>query len=429
MGLTTRYVQIGEGDVLPAKSGGYLIEKFLGQGSFGKVARCVKLSTKERMAVKIVKNDSWFSEKEELMLKKLRNLDQDKNNLVKFLDRFKYGGLVCLAFELLDINLYDFMKQRHFMPLHLCQIRIITQQMHVALNALKSISLVHADIKPDNIMFINHQSQPFKLKLIDFGLAAPVSALCPGTEMQALGYRAPEVILGLPLNEAVDMWALGCVLAFVYLGQHLYPTDKDHNPCHPSWRLNTQAEYTTIDDTRAFLSLLKQMLHVDPDRRITPSEALEHRFIKMTHLTTCSKMQEESTTGVKNYKTSSKAVNWNLVSITSSEYSADEETACGSSSNEPPSNTTPAIADRTAASNYTPIVRAGLDGTTPAETEDKLPSMNEAIPSASGSLDCEDENNTGEKENTGFVEVKTRGRYMKRIRRFFSRLMNTLRCC
>uniref|UniRef100_A0A4W6EQ99 Protein kinase domain-containing protein n=1 Tax=Lates calcarifer TaxID=8187 RepID=A0A4W6EQ99_LATCA len=285
MGLTTRYVQIGEGDVLPAKSGGYLIEKFLGQGSFGKVARCVKLSTKERMAVKIVKNDSWFSEKEELMLKKLRNLDQDKNNLI----------------------------------------RIITQQMHVALNALKSISLVHADIKPDNIMFINHQSQPFKLKLIDFGLAAPVSALCPGTEMQALGYRAPEVILGLPLNEAVDMWALGCVLAFVYLGQHLYPTDT-----------------TEIDDTRAFLSLLKQMLHVDPDRRITPSEALEHRFIKMTHLTSkdnpspnstpaCSKMQEESTTGVKNYKTSSKAVNWNLVSITSSEYSADEETACGSS--------------------------------------------------------------------------------------------------
>uniref|UniRef100_A0A4W6ESG2 Protein kinase domain-containing protein n=1 Tax=Lates calcarifer TaxID=8187 RepID=A0A4W6ESG2_LATCA len=248
------------------------------------------------------------------------NLDQDKNNLVKFLDRFKYGGLVCLAFELLDINLYDFMKQRHFMPLHLCQIRIITQQMHVALNALKSISLVHADIKPDNIMFINHQSQPFKLKLIDFGLAAPVSALCPGTEMQALGYRAPEVILGLPLNEAVDMWALGCVLAFVYLGQHLYPTECEYEVI--------KAIVTTeIDDTRAFLSLLKQMLHVDPDRRITPSEALEHRFIKMTHLTSkdnpspnstpaCSKMQEESTTGVKNYKTSSKAVNWNLVSIT-----------------------------------------------------------------------------------------------------------------
>uniref|UniRef100_A0A4W6ELW8 Protein kinase domain-containing protein n=1 Tax=Lates calcarifer TaxID=8187 RepID=A0A4W6ELW8_LATCA len=239
-----------------------------------------------RMAVKIVKNDSWFSEKEELMLKKLRNLDQDKNNLVKFLDRFKYGGLVCLAFELLDINLYDFMKQRHFMPLHLCQIRIITQQMHVALNALKSISLVHADIKPDNIMFINHQSQPFKLKLIDFGLAAPVSALCPGTEMQALGYRAPEVILGLPLNEAVDMWALGCVLAFVYLGQHLYPTECEYEVIKAIVQIlddmaktRPQMSTTEIDDTRAFLSLLKQMLHVDPDRRITPSEALEYSCI------------------------------------------------------------------------------------------------------------------------------------------------------
>lgn len=41
---------------------------------------------------------------------------------------------------------------------------------------------------------------------------------------QALGYRAPEVMLGLLLDKAVDMWDLCSVLAFPYIGLHLYST-------------------------------------------------------------------------------------------------------------------------------------------------------------------------------------------------------------
>lgn len=269
-------LQIEEHDVLSGKSTGYLTEKFLGQGTFGKVAQCMRLDTKERMAVKIVRKDvAWAGETEVAMLKKLRELDQDKNNLVRFSEHLKHRGFVCLAFEMLDISIYHFMKERSIKPLDLSEIGVITQQMLVALNALKGIGLAHADIKPDNIMLVNRQLQPFKLKLIDFGLAVPVSKMCLGIQIQALGYRAPEVILGLPLNEAVDMWYLGCVLAFMYLGRHLYPTEceyevmrvivqlqgqpedhllnsgiytkefcrKDQDSPSPSWRLNTAVEY------------------------------------------------------------------------------------------------------------------------------------------------------------------------------------------
>lgn len=41
-------------------------------------------------------------------------------------------------------------------------------------------------------------------------------------------HRAPEVILGLPISEAVDMWGLGCVLAFLYLGNHLFAIDCEY---------------------------------------------------------------------------------------------------------------------------------------------------------------------------------------------------------
>ncbi|KAK2844070.1 hypothetical protein Q5P01_010729 [Channa striata] len=217
---------INENEIQSGKLGKYQIETILGQGGFGKVVKCVNLDTKEVMAVKIVKNrHEWVGRKEVAMLKKLRELDQDKNNLVKFAKHFKYKGCMCLTFELLDLSVWHFMKKRKFEPLHLSEIRVITQQMLVAVEALKSIGLVHADIKPDNVMLVNHKSQPLRIKLIDFGLARTVNKLRQCMTIQTVCYRAPEVFLGLPLNEAIDMWSLGCVVAFMFIGQNLYVGD------------------------------------------------------------------------------------------------------------------------------------------------------------------------------------------------------------
>uniref|UniRef100_A0A8D0DAS3 Protein kinase domain-containing protein n=1 Tax=Sander lucioperca TaxID=283035 RepID=A0A8D0DAS3_SANLU len=284
-------------EVLPTTSGGYLVETFLGEGRFGKVARCLKLKTNEKMALKIVRTDAGTTGKREVaMLRRLRKLDEDKNNLVRMTEYFRHKGHYCLVFEMLDTSLHDLMKERNSKPLCLSGIRVISQQMLVALNALKSIGLLHTDIKPDNVMLVNHKLQPFRVKLIDFGLAATVSTMFLGT-IQALGYRAPEVILGLPLDEAVDMWSLGCVLAFLYLGKHLYPTHCEYEVMRvivqmqgqPGDRLlnngiNTRNFFSKNKDLEDVASLLKRMLHVDCKKRISPSEALGHRFITMRHL-------------------------------------------------------------------------------------------------------------------------------------------------
>uniref|UniRef100_A0A3B4WXN0 Protein kinase domain-containing protein n=1 Tax=Seriola lalandi dorsalis TaxID=1841481 RepID=A0A3B4WXN0_SERLL len=355
------HYNIGRYELLPSNTSAYFVEKYLGCGGYGKVAQCTRLDNKVKMAVKIVRNDmTWAGKREVAVLQKLRKLDQDKNNLVRFAEHFEYKGHVCLAFEMLDINIYDFIRSRDFQPLHLSEIRVITQQMLVALNALKSVGLSHADVKPDNIMLVNHHQQPFRVKLIDFGLAANVSKIHAGTLIQAIGYRAPEVILGLPLDEAVDMWSLGCVLAFMYLGQNLYPIrcayqvmraivqmqglpddhllnsgiysscffSKDKDSSNPSWRgifdkLTKVNDTTEFEDTQAFLSLLKRMLQVDPQKRITLSEALGHRFITMKHFphdanpnpymsaafSTIKKCQlEESSVKFKHFVTSSESL-------------------------------------------------------------------------------------------------------------------------
>lgn len=70
---------------------------------------------------------------------------------------------------------------------------------------------------------VNHTALSFKIKLSDFGLTQNVSKIIRGTKVQALGYRAPEIFLGFPYNEVIDMWFLRCVMAYLYNGKHLYP--------------------------------------------------------------------------------------------------------------------------------------------------------------------------------------------------------------
>lgn len=78
-------------------------------------------------------------------------------------------------------------------------------------------------------MLIDPARQPFKVKVIDFGSASHVSKAVCSTYLQSRYYRAPEIILGLPFCEAIDMWSLGCVIAELFLGWPSFPLSIIHN--------------------------------------------------------------------------------------------------------------------------------------------------------------------------------------------------------
>lgn len=69
----------------------------------------------------------------------------------------------------------------------------------------------------------------FRVKVIDFGSASHVSKTVCNTYLQSRYYRAPEIILGLPFCEAIDMWSLGCVVAELFLGWPLYPGSSEYD--------------------------------------------------------------------------------------------------------------------------------------------------------------------------------------------------------
>uniref|UniRef100_A0A8D3E2W7 non-specific serine/threonine protein kinase n=1 Tax=Scophthalmus maximus TaxID=52904 RepID=A0A8D3E2W7_SCOMX len=331
--------QLVQHEILCSVSCSYEVLEFLGRGTFGQVAKCWKRGTNEIVAIKILKNHPSYARQGQIevgILNRLSAENADEYNFVRSYECFQHKGHTCLVFEMLEQNLYDFLKHSKFSPLPLRHIRPILQQVATALMKLKSLGLIHADLKPENIMLVDPLRQPYRVKVIDFGSASHVSKAVCSTYLQSRYYRAPEIILGLPFCEAIDMWSLGCVIAELFLGWPLYPgaseydqvsahlrqsggfthriirnyifsqTPSEHememgikskearkyifNCLDDMMQVNLSSHLEGTDmlaekaDRREFIDLLKRMLRLDADKRITPTKTLGHPFVTMSHL-------------------------------------------------------------------------------------------------------------------------------------------------
>uniref|UniRef100_A0A3P9HUZ1 Protein kinase domain-containing protein n=1 Tax=Oryzias latipes TaxID=8090 RepID=A0A3P9HUZ1_ORYLA len=254
-------------------------ENKLGQGSFGKVLHYKIQDTSEDVAVKFIKRKEGL--KELKMLKKINAFDPDKNCFLKMLDHFEYKSLICVVSEKLDQTLSDIILKRNQRPFDVCELRPVAQQLLVALRALKTIGLVHCDIKLNNVMFVNHQSYPYKVKLIDFGLAREKTSLRRISNIQIVGYKAPEVVFGCPLDEAVDMWSVGCVLAGMYKAKHFYPRTCLYDYIASIIHMQGQPPDNVLFKDGFFK---QNQSDVEEFKSIKPKEALNHNFFTMKHL-------------------------------------------------------------------------------------------------------------------------------------------------
>lgn len=123
------------------------------------------------------------------ILSRLSTENADEFNFVRSYECFQHKNHTCLVFEMLEQNLYDFLKHSKFSPLPLRHIRPILQQVATALMKLKSLGLIHADLKPENIMLVDPVRHPYRVKVIDFGSASHVSKAVCSTYLQSRYYR------------------------------------------------------------------------------------------------------------------------------------------------------------------------------------------------------------------------------------------------
>ncbi|KAK5869603.1 hypothetical protein PBY51_024307 [Eleginops maclovinus] len=223
--------QVEERAMLYSKSSAYEVQYLLGRGSFGEVAQCRKYAINENVALKVIRR--WHSiedaKNEEEILKQLKFLNSHLFIIVVWNDSFRYKERYCMEFEKLDISLHEFLQKRNSSSLKLKEIRPIVQQLAIALEFLDDTGIVRGDLKPENIMMVDHVRQPLKIKVINFGLAVNNSAQHTGAFLQTQYYRSPEILLGNDFNGAIDVWSLGCTAAEMLTGNILFPGSDEYD--------------------------------------------------------------------------------------------------------------------------------------------------------------------------------------------------------
>lgn len=337
------YYQIILGEQLDG--GRYQVFSSLGKGMFANVVRARVLQDSgeggREVAIKIIRSqESMYRAglKEVQILNKLKQADpDDKKHIVRLERTFEHRGHLCLVFEPMSMNLRDVVKKfGKDVGLNIRAVRAYAHQLFLALSLLKKTNVMHADIKPDNIL-VNEQKTV--LKLCDLGSASDASENEITPYLVSRFYRAPEIILGVPYDTALDVWSVGCTLYELYTGKILFPGRSNNQMLLLMMELKgrfnskmikkakfgelyfdemggfesietdrvTGANVTrkvhiqgAMRDLRArlmppasvklkddetkllasFIDLLEKCLTLDPTRRATPKEALVHPFIR-----------------------------------------------------------------------------------------------------------------------------------------------------
>ncbi|KAL5615661.1 hypothetical protein BROUX41_005694 [Berkeleyomyces rouxiae] len=336
------YYKIRIGDIL---AGRYQLQSTLGKGMFSGVARAIDLTTKELVAVKIIRNNDALRKgglTEVTILQKLNEADpENRKHVIRFDRSFEHKGHLCMVFENLSLNLREVLKKfGNNVGINLNATRAYAYQIFVALAHMQACTIIHADLKPDNIL-VNENRKV--LKICDLGTAIDRSDAATSHDevapyLVSRFYRAPEIILGIPYDYAVDMWSIGCTLYELYTGKILFTGDNNNqmlkaiqeirgritpkmfkrgqlSDAHfddkgnfisvetdnvlgnatvkvlpmtkPTRDLRqrlmsatSEMEEGETQDLALFVDLLEHCLALNPDRRIKPAEALRHPFFK-----------------------------------------------------------------------------------------------------------------------------------------------------
>ncbi|KAF1801473.1 kinase-like domain-containing protein [Mucor lusitanicus] len=184
----------------------YRVIDLLGQGTFGQVVKCERISTGELFSVKLDPDD--------------------KHHILRLHHIFSHKHHLCLVFELLSYNLYDLIGHNRYKGFAPEKVRAFAVQILDTLCLLKEAKIIHCDLKPENILLESEKS--LTIKVIDFGSSCH-EANRIYTYIQSRFYRSPEVLLNMRYTGAIDMWSFGCIVAELFLGLPLFPGSSEYN--------------------------------------------------------------------------------------------------------------------------------------------------------------------------------------------------------
>jgi len=176
------------------------------------------------VAIKVIRHNEAMKRvgaKEVEILELITSRDpDDKLCCARLITHFEDREFLCLVFELEGDDLLDVIKKfGRGVGLSIKAVQVYAKQLFRALYHLRRLGLIHADIKPTNILVNSNRS---RLRLSDFGSAHTIKEAEPTPFLVTGWFRAPEIILGLPYSYGIDMWAVACTLYEAATGRILF---------------------------------------------------------------------------------------------------------------------------------------------------------------------------------------------------------------
>ncbi|XP_038648160.1 calcium/calmodulin-dependent protein kinase type II subunit delta isoform X4 [Scyliorhinus canicula] len=273
----------------------YQLFEELGKGAFSVVRRCMKISTGQEYAAKIINTKKLSARDHQKLEREARICRLLKHpNIVRLHDSISEEGFHYLVFDLVTGGelFEDIVAREYYSEADAshCIQQILESVNHCHLNGI-----VHRDLKPENLLLAS-KLKGAAVKLADFGLAIEVQG-----DQQAWfgfagtpGYLSPEVLRKDPYGKPVDMWACGVILYILLVG---YPPfwDEDQHRLYQQIKAGAydfpSPEWDTV--TPEAKDLINKMLTINPAKRITASEALKHPWIcQRSTVASCMHRQE-----------------------------------------------------------------------------------------------------------------------------------------
>ncbi|OMJ09408.1 Serine/threonine-protein kinase prp4, partial [Smittium culicis] len=220
------YYKLILGEVLDDR---YEINSVLGQGVFSSVVGAIdKSSNNDSVAIKIIRNNDTMHNAGLSEMKILEDIESKnpKNSkyIIRFIRKFEHRHHLCLVFESMSMNLRQTVKLfGSSIGLNIDAVKLYGHQLFCGLQVLNKNGVLHADMKPDNILISKSKKY---VKIADFGSAIYLNNIDESAYSGYLVsryYRAPEIILGNPNLSKVDVWSLGSTLYELFTGKVLFP--------------------------------------------------------------------------------------------------------------------------------------------------------------------------------------------------------------
>eukprot|EP01084_Bolivina_argentea_P123466 218801_1 len=220
------------GDIILGK---YCVMGISGKGAYSSVLRVEEnngnINGKSEFVIKIIRNNEFMKKQgigEVNFLNEISEcLNKNKIHIILLHNSFWYRNHLCLLFESMKCDLRHLLNNINvsFGGLSISAVYEYCKQLLSALVVLDELGIIHADIKPDNILV----SSDYRfVKLCDFGSSYKLSEVEISPTIGSRYYRAPEIMIGIKCKPSCDIWSLGCSLFEIYCSNFLFKGD-DNN--------------------------------------------------------------------------------------------------------------------------------------------------------------------------------------------------------